>query len=177
MNHDIYEMETRCVDRHNNLAENFNTMNQHQTRMINNENITAQKEIISHAYGKVSSYSNLIIIAGYIGFFTLWSSLKNDLPNWAILSSGFCILLSLLIFIGFEIYKMISSSIKMHRFSKALQQPNINTISQIQQIERNGALNSARIWIFTLIPTVFFGLTSGFILLTCFTIKFIEPYL
>lgn len=177
MSLELNRMEKRCVDRYNNLAKNFNTISHQQTRMLKNENINAAKELTSHAYAKANSYTNLIIVAGYIGFFTLWSSLKNDLPSWAILSSGFCILLSLLIFIGFELYKMISGSIKMHKLSKRLQNPTIETLNEIQRIERDGALSSAKIWIFTVIPTVFFGVAAGLILLFCFTVTFLEPYL
>lgn len=177
MSREINEMDKRCVKRHNDLAKNFNTMSQQHTRMMNNENINVAKEIFTHAYGKASSYSNLIIVAGYVGFFSFWASLKKDLPEWAILASGFCILLSLLIFIGFELYKMVSISIKMNRISTRLNKPGQQTLSEIQAIESEGALSAARIWVFTVIPTIFFGLSAGLILLFCFLSEFIKPFI
>ncbi|HDV5280191.1 TPA: hypothetical protein RI749_003017, partial [Vibrio cholerae] len=133
-------MERRCVDRHNDLVGHINRMSEQQARMMTNENIAAAKEVVAHVYGKANSYSNVIIAAGYVGFFTLWSSLKSDLPQWAILSSGALILISLMTFIGFELYKMISVSVQMHRVSKRLQKPDMSTLNEIQRIEQKSAL-------------------------------------
>lgn len=177
LSREIYDMERRCVDRHNDLASHFNRMSQQQARMMTNENIAVTKEVVTHIYGKANSYSNVIIAAGYVGFFTLWSSLKNNLPQWAILSSGALMLTSLIIFIGFELYKMISVSIKMHRFSKRLQKPDMSTLSEIQRIEQKSALISARVWVFTVIPTVCTGVGAGFILLYCFLVDLLALYL
>ncbi|MBT0097902.1 hypothetical protein J4H46_04950 [Vibrio alginolyticus] len=129
-------MERRCVDRHNDLAGHINRMSQQQARIMTNENIAATKEVVAHVYGKANSYSNVIIAAGYVGFFTLWSSLKSDLPQWAILSSGALILISLMTFIGFELYKITSVSVQMHRVSKRLQKPDTSSLSEIQRIEQ-----------------------------------------
>ncbi|NRQ42537.1 hypothetical protein HRH59_08110 [Rheinheimera sp. YQF-2] len=177
MSRESYEMERRCVDRHNDLARNINRMGQEQARMMTNENINVAKEVVAHAYGKANSYTNVIIAAGYVGFFTLWGSLKNDLPLWAILVSGALILISLLIFIGFEIYKMISSSVQMHRISKRLQTPDMGTLAAIQQIERESSLRNAKVWVFAVIPTVVTGFGAGLVLLFCFLIEFLSPYL
>ncbi len=177
LSREIYDMERRCVDRHNDLAGHINRMSQQQARIMTNENIAATKEVVAHVYGKANSYSNVIIAAGYVGFFTLWSSLKSDLPQWAILSSGALILISLMTFIGFELYKMISVSVQMHRFSKRLQKPDMSSLSEIQRIEQKSALINARVWVFTVIPTVLSGFGAGFILLYCFLVDFIAPYL
>ena len=177
MNNEIHQLDKRCVDRHNDLAKHINRMAKEQARMQTNENIAIAKEVFSHAYSQASSYSNVIIAAGYVGFFTLWASLQKDLPTWAILSSGFLILMSVMIFIGFELFKMINSSIQMHNVSKRLQQPSINTLQEIQRIEQNNALKSAKVWVFTVIPTVLCGFSAGMILLICFLIEFFKPYL
>ncbi len=134
------------------------------------------KEIFSAVYGKATSYTNLIIAAGYVGFFTLWGSIKKDLPEWAILWSGAFILISLLIFIGFEIYKMISGSLHMKSMSTQLQNPSIHTLENIQREERKLALRSAKIWPFTLIPTVVFGMGAGLILLVSLLTNIIKPF-
>ncbi|WP_320151118.1 hypothetical protein [uncultured Tolumonas sp.] len=174
MNNELNNMEKRCVSRHNDLAKHFNAMSQQHTQMLNRENIAAAKEIVSHVYSQANTYSNFIIAAGYVGFFSLWSSIKPDLPEWAILSSGCLILVSLLIFIGFELYKMISAAIQMHKVSKRLHNPNANTLNDIQLIQQKCSLSNARIWVFTVIPTVLFGLGAGIILLYCFVVEFIS---
>lgn len=177
MSREIYEMERRWINRHNDLARNINKIGKEQARMMTNENINIAKEVLAHSYGKANSYSNIIIAAGYVGFFSLWGSLKKDLPFWAILVSGALILTSLLIFIGFELYKMISNSVQMHRISKRLQAPDMGTLTLIQKIERESSLRNAKVWIFTVIPTVATGLAAGLVLLFCFLTEFLSPYL
>ncbi|MEZ9418808.1 hypothetical protein AB4347_13820 [Vibrio breoganii] len=177
MNQDIYEMEHRCVGRHDELAEHINRISQEHARMQTDQNVAIIKEVVSHAYGKANSYSNVIIAAGYVGFFTLWSSIKKDLPDWAVLSSGALILLSLMVFIGFELYKMISSALQMRKITSRLQSPTVDTLMEIQSIEQQVNLHNARVWIFTIVPTVVSGFLAGLVLLVSFLIEFLSPYL
>lgn len=140
------------------------------------QNVAVIKEIISHTYSKANSYSNVIIAAGYVGFFTLWSGIKKDIPDWAVLTSGALILLSLMIFIGFELYKMISCAVYMRKITNRIKLPTIETLAEIQDIEQQASLWNSRIWVFTLIPTVISGLLAGLVLLTGFLIKFSVQY-
>ncbi|WP_318504756.1 hypothetical protein [Photobacterium leiognathi] len=141
------------------------------------QSVAAIKEIISHTYSKANSYSNVIIAAGYVGFFTLWSGIKKDIPDWAVLTSGALILLSMMIFIGFELYKMISSAVYMRKITTKIQLPTLDTLAEIQHIEQQANLWNAKIWVFTVIPTAISGLLAGLVLLTSFLIKFSSPYL
>ncbi|PIP19226.1 MAG: hypothetical protein COT38_05815 [Candidatus Omnitrophica bacterium CG08_land_8_20_14_0_20_41_16] len=52
---------------------------EHINEIIKQQNLTGQvslieqqKEILSHIYQKASSYTNLIILAGYVGIFGIW---------------------------------------------------------------------------------------------------------
>jgi hypothetical protein len=176
LNNDIYQMEQRCTDRHNELAEHINRINHEQAKVQVEQNIEIIKEIVSHTYDKANAYSNLIIAAGYVGFFTLWTSLKKDLPDWAILASGTLILLSMMTFIGFEIYKMISGAVHMHKVTNRLQSPTMDALMQIQELEQQANLRNARVWIYTVIPTVISGFLAGFVLLFCFLASLFSPY-
>ena len=66
--------------------------------------INAQKEVVVNNYEHARQYLNIIILGGYAGLFTIWSFTKSDLQTWQVLSVGLCILLSLLIYIFFELY-------------------------------------------------------------------------
>ena len=66
--------------------------------------INAQKEVVVNSYEHARQYLNIIILGGYAGLFTIWSFTKSDLQTWQVLSVGLCILLSLLIYIFFELY-------------------------------------------------------------------------
>ncbi|WP_297474790.1 hypothetical protein [uncultured Photobacterium sp.] len=170
-----YENDNR-VDVHKIFAERTEQIELDRDREQVEQNVAVIKEIISHTYSKANSYSNVIIAAGYVGFFTLWSGIKKDIPDWAVLTSGALILLSLMIFIGFELYKMISGAVHMRKITNRIRQPTMDTLAEIQHIEQQTNLWNARIWVFTLIPTVISGLLAGLVLLTGFLIKFSVQY-
>jgi len=174
MGNELYELEKRIVREHNKLVTHVNKLSKEQTRMLNHESIRNAKELLAHTYASANSYTNLIIVAGYVGFFTLWSSLIDRLSMWAIASSGALILASLLTFISFELYKMVSKALAMKRLHSKLHNPHANTLSDLQHIERVYALKQAKIWIWFLVPIVTTGLSAGLILLTFFVIEFIE---
>ena len=50
--------------------------------MINQELIDAQKEIISFSYSQGMAYANLIIGAGYAGFFATWAFTRRLLSDY-----------------------------------------------------------------------------------------------
>jgi|SRR3954471_4833853 len=68
------------------------------------EFIQKQKEVLSNGYQHAKEYSNIIILGGYAGLFAIWSFTKDQLIKWQVLSVGLLILVSLLIYIVFELY-------------------------------------------------------------------------
>ena len=70
------------------------------------ELIEKQKELLAlaNSYRDAKQYSNIILFSGYAGLFAIWNFTKGDLQKWQVLSVGLCILLSLFIYIVFELY-------------------------------------------------------------------------
>jgi len=66
--------------------------------------IHKQKEVIANSYEHAKQYSNIIILGGYAGLFTLWNFTREYLVAWQALSTGVLILISLVIYISFELY-------------------------------------------------------------------------
>lgn len=50
-----------------------------------------------------ASYTNLILVAGYAGYFAFWSTLVAKIPQWTFAVCGLLITVSLTIFIAWEI--------------------------------------------------------------------------
>lgn len=85
--------------------------------------IDIQTQIISASFDKAAAYSNLVIVAGYGGFFGLWSLTKTELvPIMAMLASIF-ILISGATFVIYEVYKMFTTANMMYKWSTILQNP------------------------------------------------------
>ena len=165
----IARLEQQSVDRHNKLVKHINILQEFQTKTIQKEQIEAFKEIITHMYSKSVSYSNVIIIAGYVAFFSVWNFVKDKLSGRAMLSVALLISLSAMLFVLFELYKMISSSFHFRKLSKSLQQmkdPQA-VMAKLQEDLKSFELRQHRFWIFMLIPTLLTGLSAAGILVYC----------
>ena len=50
-------------------------------------------------------YSQVVMLAGYAGFFTLWAQTRADMSLWMFASTGTLISISLFVFVLFELFK------------------------------------------------------------------------
>ena len=165
----IARLEQQSVDRDNKLAEQLNILNKFQAKSMQKQQIEALKEIISHTYSKSISYSNVIIIAGYVAFFSIWNFVKDKLSDTAMLYVALLGSLSAILFVLFEVYKMISGALHFRKLSKSLQQTKDpqTVITKLQEDLKNFELRQHRFWIYMLIPTLLTGLLAAAILIYC----------
>lgn len=77
-------------------------------------------EMHSKIIDRSAAYTNLMLIGGYAGIFTIWSGTRTNLPTKANIAIAFSIGTSLAIFIGFEIYKMIITALRVSKISAFL---------------------------------------------------------
>src|SRR5450759_4948518 len=63
-------------------------------------------EIQSQLFDKAATYSNLIMVAGYAGMFTVWGNTRNQLPAHANILVALLLGFSLCVFVSYQIYKM-----------------------------------------------------------------------
>ncbi|MEM5546333.1 hypothetical protein [Pseudoalteromonas fuliginea] len=131
------------------------------------------KEVIAYSYTKASSYSNLIVIAGYIGFFNIWSPLIEKSKEWYLLLSGIFILISLIAFVGYEIYKSISGTLKLNKFMDNINNRELS-LNEVKRIQSDGEISELKIWKFQILITVPTGAIAAIILLIVYIINFIE---
>ncbi len=66
--------------------------------------IQKQKEVITNSYEHAKQYANIITLGGYAGLFSIWNLTKENLASWQSASVAILALLSLLIYIVFELY-------------------------------------------------------------------------
>jgi hypothetical protein len=146
---------------HNELVGHIKHLSEWQTQSIQKQQIDAMKEVVAHAYSKATAYSNVIIIAGYVALFSIWSVMRDKLPGKAMFVVALLITLSAALFVLFEVFKMVASGIYFRKITKSLEGvggPEL--ISKIQQEGKRFELSVARVWIFVLVPTLFFGLAA-----------------
>ena len=169
----INKLEKQTVARHNQLAGQINQLHHHQAKELQKQQIAILKEILTHAYSKATAYANVVIIAGYAAFFTLWSSMKDKLPDTAMFTTAILMSLSVILFILFEVYKMIASSFYFRRLSKLFEQNKDAqfVITEFQEDGRKFDLQMSRIWVFVFVPTLVLGLSAASILVYHFFLK------
>jgi hypothetical protein len=118
-----------------------------------------------------TGYANLILVAGYAGYFAFWSTLVARLPHWLYAVSGLLALSSLLLFISWEVTKMIWGTVHLNRIHDMFVSKGLRRGSLVQAIETARVLHAAkinRLWIWLLVPTIAFGIGAGLLLVGYF---------
>jgi len=140
------------------------------------EFIAKQKEVIITSYEHGKQYTNIIIFGGYAGLFATWNFTKDQLQPWQVLSVGLCILLSLFLYISFELYgawlrttqsanqiKELEEAEKLHEFPESYgkaEQARANKFISLWPYFFFGAVSFALIAALILIFTFITGLWS-----------------
>lgn len=148
------------------------------------EIIDSQIKLASAIYEKAIAYSNLIFMAGYAGFFGLWSLTRNVLTTKQVLWSALFMAISVSVFVFFEVVNMIFTSCFMLSRNSA-----INKLSDAQDIEsiikllrehdktmKSRQVKSSIFWVVTniiIIPTAILGAS---ILMYSFIVNLLALY-
>lgn len=148
------------------------------------EMLDSQIKLASALYDKSIAYTNLVIMAGYAGFFGLWSVTKNNLTPKQVLWSALFMVISLSSFVLFEVGKMIFNSCFMLSRNCALNRlPNaqsiddqINILNEHDKTTKSRGVKFTRFWVVALIiiiPTAVFGAS---ILMYSFIVNLLALY-
>ena len=140
------------------------------------EYIAKLNQLMSAAHEKSVAYTNLVTVAGYAGFFALWQLAKEYLDRKQVIWSALLMLVSIVVFVLFEIYKSYYTSRRWLELSRILSNPeNHNSINQlsseIESYNLEGQRTDVRFgttWQAVFIVTVMSGLCAYGILLYAF---------
>jgi hypothetical protein len=132
------------------------------------DSIEGQIKVFAVLYEKSNAYANLIIVAGYAGFFALWSLTRPYLSTRAALIAAALMALSLALFIFSEVFKMVLMSNASTRRAKLLHsEPSqqvevfVQNLKAIENTNSRDALRFALWWPWVLFPTIAFGLAAA----------------
>ena len=138
--------------------------------MVDREILEAQKELLAHTFSQAQAYTNVILVAGYAGFFAIWSFLKPDMTKATVFWSGLLISLSLAGFIAWEVYNMFFRSRSILGIARAVKYP-----EQFEQLmlnhtkaEQERLITYGRIWLMQLPFVVVTGFGAIAILISAF---------
>lgn len=128
-------------------------------------------KVMSALYDKAVAYTNIIILAGYAAFFTVWSTMKAKMSHKEMLVAAFCITFSLVFFVFWEVTKMIVNSKSLTgllNVPKAPPQEFDQRLAEQQKADQRLNIRLLRFWIVILVLTVVPGLVAAVVLLWSF---------
>ncbi len=175
LNRTLEQMERRCVDRYNSLVGPHNVVAKQVVEIIHAQRVNPartidnQRALHAAVTEAARNYTNLVMLGGYAGLFGLWQMARPQLSSHSNALVGTGISISLMLFAGFEIYKMINEAWHSHQLESLLRSEKDFTDEErvaawnifVQESQRR----VSRIWVWVLIPTVLTGFGSGFYLL------------
>ncbi len=163
----IQNFRNEWLNQDSKLVEHINAIIKQQNLTGQVSLIEQQKQILSHIYQKAISYTNLIVLAGYAGIFGIWQHTREILSRETTIWVALLTSCSLLIFVGYEVWKMIAEAIFIKRINKIIEE-NVALQERLavwQQVFSEYARKQSKIWIFFLAPTLLFGFSAAFILI------------
>ena len=140
--------------------------------------VKARTEILTKAFDRSTAYSNVILVAGYAGIFTIWSFTKSQLPDRAIIVIALSLLISLAAFVVFEIVKMLLNTRAIVAPLRVLKGPATATekMEAVKQIDGTSAKVMVAFW-FYWAATMIVSVLGALIALLLLTYNFVAVLL
>lgn len=134
--------------------------------------VETQIRIIAGSYEKANAYTNLIILAGYAGLFALWQFTRDILSRTQVLTAALLILISIVVFVIFEIYKAHYTSRLLRQYLGVVQQPQnrtsperlLSAMNTFEDAERAAAIHFVRFWQVVFWLTTVTGVSAALVL-------------
>ncbi|MGE6262641.1 hypothetical protein [Aeromonas media] len=145
---------------HNDLSKAFQAFAVKAANEEARKNIELNKELYRTYSSTTSSYTNLIIVAGFAGFLSLLNALSVSMKPLNLYVCGLFITLSLAFFISFEIYKMIVISSHVNRVFALMGSQKISAVDAFDNIKaeiEGFNMVNGRVWRVALIATILTG--------------------
>ncbi|GLH20055.1 hypothetical protein BR1R3_27970 [Pseudomonas atacamensis] len=122
-----------------------------------------------------ASYTNLIMVAGYAGYFAFWSTLVTKLPQWIFALCGLLMTLSLTLFIAWEIIKAFWTGRYLHQVQKILGKPRgRQTLSELQTLGSAFSAKGRRWWMWFFATSVITGISAASVLVIYFGVELVK---
>ena len=128
---------------------------------------------LSALYDKAAAYSNLIMAAGYAAFFAVWVNVKPFLTPFQMRASALAMTLSLVVFVTWELAKMIRVSRNLQRqfdLSRVEPRQYDERLAEYKKAERQFNVTFLKAWSFVLVAAIFPAIVAVSIILYAFVV-------
>lgn len=144
---------------------------EHAERLSNLNQEAIREEFLQFAgaqYDKASTYVNLVIVAGYAGFLTVWNGVRTELTPFELRLSGAAIAVSLAAFVFWEVFVMLYAAQSLRSFAKVIEAKPHEFAVRFKENQRYQALAAVtvrRFWLAALVLTLLPGLVAAGVLM------------
>ena len=174
MSRELHDLDRRLgakfkeVDRNiSNLHRAIQAINANSGNRMNSNEL---ERWVSEQRTNEERYANTILLLGYGGFFVLWSSIHGRMPNLLFGICGLLALISLLLFVTWELVKTLVSGLATNRATKHVGGNRVHASNQIVEIMISANDKVNRHWLWFFVPSVIAGLTAGGLLIYSYAV-------
>ena len=158
----VQALQDRIEHRLKEHADAINKLRELENEMRYDKQVQMQRELVDKLQARSASYANVVIGFGYAGFFALWNMVEKVMPPWAHSVAGLCIGASLALFVGWEVFQMIFTSLHLRRVQRRLQtEQGIVGVDALVNASQEHERMMYGPWIAVLIPTVLLALSAA----------------
>lgn len=164
--------ESDSIQRFARDAENaINELRRWEGDRRRSELLDGVAQLTAHQFDRASTYTTVVIAAGYAGFFTAWTVLGPASMPQVHAAAGLCAILSLAVFIAWEVFKMTHTSVVLARVVPLLNAEPLKQhewLERIQRMMQQHNLWLTRIWPSVLVVTVALSAIAAALLIYIF---------
>jgi hypothetical protein len=149
-----------------------------QSVQLNRAAVELQKEVLSASFNQAQAYTNIVLGAGYAGFFAVWAFTREQLTAPQALWSALLVAISLLSFVLFEVYKARYVSRLLLTLSNTLNDETrfLPALAEWKRQQQAHDLRFGVIWAKTFWFALSTGVAGGLILLYAFVQALLRWY-
>lgn len=133
--------------------------------------LNEKTKLVSSIFDKSSAYINMVVMIGYVGFFTVWNNLKSQMTDFEMANAGFGITISGLVYVIWVVYTMIFMAEVSKGKGEVLRSSPDEFFSEWKKVEKlqdEKRLAINRFWPLALAATILPGLWAVGILIKSF---------
>ncbi len=153
-----------------NFKKYFDEQSKAHKQSIDNWYETRRRSIMEQ-FERSKNYTNLIVIAGYAGYFWMLEKFRDDMDQRLVMWSGLMVIISLAIFVFSEIFVMWASAKKDSKHFEFNDHRKYDLISEPKRFDRIESRYHRLVqgvWVYHFWPAVLFGLGAFYFLFEFF---------
>jgi hypothetical protein len=117
------------------MSESIEPADEHEIRERLHAFYEATASYQSRMLEASSGYNQVVVLAGYAGFFTLWSAVRDDVHHSLLLISGGLMALSLIVYVAWTVASMVLSRNSMQRLLNEIAKGPEGYLARVQAAE------------------------------------------